>query len=85
MSKDNELNIKFGADVSGLQTGSQTAANEFQQAVGVIKGSVGELNMVFAGFTALLAGGGIVNRLGQRGRVDADSAGRESPAILLPA
>jgi hypothetical protein len=33
----------------------------------------------------VLAGGGIVNRLGQRGRVDADSAGRESPAILLPA
>ena len=33
----------------------------------------------------VLAGGGIVNGLRRGGRADADSAGRESPAILLPA
>jgi len=44
MSKDNELNVKFGAEISGLQSGSKEASNAFGQATQQMQQALQNLN-----------------------------------------
>jgi hypothetical protein len=68
MSNESDVNVKIGADVSGLQTGSQAGADAFKVAATNIKDSITELNAAFAEFNGLLMSGLALGAFGMIGK-----------------